>query len=108
MPGIPIGASGFIRGAEWTRKRLQAFGVALPPGNRLAQAERLIRDVNDGKQVLRAEDEAILLRVTEAQWTILEQYIVARSLGRPGRTLPAVHLAKLHLMLSGAATEDED
>ncbi|MEX2662678.1 MAG: hypothetical protein WD227_12155, partial [Vicinamibacterales bacterium] len=76
--------------------------------NRLVQAQRLVRDVNEGKRVLRADDETTLLRVAEAQWTILEQHIIARSLGRLGRTLPAALLAKLEMMLSGAGTEDED
>lgn len=108
MPGIRFGASGFIAAAEWTRERLQEFGVPQPTGNRLTKAEALIRDVNDRKIILAPADDHTLYIVTEALWTILEQYIVARGLGRPGRPLSGAQLAKLETMLSGADTEDED
>lgn len=108
MPGIRFGASGFIAAEEWTRKRLHEFGVPQPSGNRLSKAGALIRDVNERKVVLNPDDDNTLYQVTEAQWTIFEQYIVARGLGKPGRPLSGVLVAKLETMLSGANTEDED
>ncbi len=108
MPGIQIGASGFIRAAEWTLKRLEDFAVSQPSGNRLMKAHFLIRDANEQKIILCSDDEPTLHRITEAQWTILEQYIVVRALGKPGRMLDPMQLSKLEMMLSGADTEDED
>ena len=108
MPDIRIGASGFISAAEWTQRRLEAFAVPQPAGNRLTKAHALIRDANERRIILRSDDEPALDRVTEAQWTILEQYIVARALGAPGRVLHPIQLSKLEMMLSGADTEDED
>ncbi|MCH7749158.1 MAG: hypothetical protein IH939_13795 [Acidobacteria bacterium] len=108
MPGIRIGPSGFVAAAEWTRERLDLFGVPQPPGNRLIKAEQLIRDVNDRRFVLRPDDDTLLYRVSEAQWTIVEQYIIARSLGKPGSALGGELRAKLATMLSGAGTEDDD
>ncbi len=72
------------------------------------KAHALIRDANERKTLLRSDDEPTLYRVTEAQWTILEQYIVARALGAPGWTLHPVQLSKLEMMLSGADTEDDE
>jgi len=108
MPGIRIGASGFINAAEWTQRRLEAFAVAQPAGNRLMKAHAMIRDVNERRIILRANDERALYCVTEAIWTVLEQYIVARALGAPGRVLHPIQFSKLEMMLSGADTEDED
>lgn len=108
MPDIRFGASGFIAAAQWTRKRLEEFSVPQPAGNRLSKAGDLIREVNDRKIVLTPDDDQTLYRVTEAQWTIFEQYIVARGLGEPGRALSGAQLAKLETMLSGADTENKD
>jgi hypothetical protein len=79
MSGIPVGPSACIAAADWMIKRLAEFGVPQPEGNRLVRAKRLLQDSNAGKIAIVPEDEAVLNRVTEAQWTILEQYIVARS-----------------------------
>jgi hypothetical protein len=108
MPGIPLGPSALIEAADWTRTRLAAFKVPQPAGNRLIRAQLLIRQVNDGTITLRIDDEDILTRVTDAQWTILEQYIVTRALGRPGHQLRRTQLAKLETMLSGADTDELD
>ena len=108
MSGIPVGPSSCIAAAEWTIKRLDGFRVPQPAGNRLFRAKRLLQDANDGKLTLVSQDEALLERVTEAQWTIIEQYIIARSLGRPGRALSDLQRRKLKEMLSGADTEDTE
>lgn len=99
--GIPVGPSGQIAAAEWTRERLAQFGIPFPPGNRLQRARALLEDVN-AKRIAITNDDALLERLTEAQWTIIEQYIITRSLGRPGRELSAERLRKLEEMLSGA------
>ncbi len=108
MPDIRIGASGFIDAAEWTQRHLREFGVPQPDGNRLVKALSLIRNFNEKKVPLHADDESMLYRVAEAQWTIVEQYIVVRALGKTGRKVRPTQLAKLETMLSGAGTEDED
>lgn len=99
---IPTGPTAQIEAASWTRQRLAAFDVPLPGGNRLERAKALIEDVNERRVVLAADNSALLDQVNEAQWTIIEQYIIGRSLGRPGRQLDPVHLRKLEEMLSGA------
>ena len=99
--GIPVGPSGQIAAAEWTRERLAQFGVPFPPGNRLQRARALLEDVN-AKRISITNDDILLERLNEAQWTIIEQYIITRSLGRPGRELSAERRRKLEEMLSGA------
>ena len=104
---IPAGPSGQIAVAEWTHRRLADFGIRLPAGNRLQRARRLIEDVN-ARRVVLSPDSADLASVTEAQWTILEQYIVTRSLGLPGRRLSDEVAHKLETVLSGADTPEAD
>ena len=108
MPAIGFRPSGLIDAADWIRKRVDEFSVPQPPGNRLLKAQALMRDVNARRISLDKDEDATLQRITEAHWTILEQYIIARSLGRPGRRLSHAQLAKLEAMLSGADTEDDD
>ncbi|MGE3492016.1 MAG: hypothetical protein AB7N29_18570 [Vicinamibacterales bacterium] len=94
--------------AEWTQERLGAFGVPLPAGNRLQRARSLIEEVNERRVVLSSEDRELLERVNEAQWTVIEQYVIARALGRPPRRLEPAHLRKLEEMLSGADVPGAD
>ena len=105
---IPTGPSAQVAAADWTRERLAAFAVPLPPGNRLGRAKALLEDINARRVVLTEADDALLERVNEAQWTIIEQYIIARALGRPGRQLSREHLRKLEEMLSGADTPEAE
>lgn len=105
---IPVGPTAQAAAAEWTLDRLAAFGVPLPAGNRLQRARALIHDVNTRRIVLVPDDADLLERVNEAQWTIIEQYVIARALGRPGRTLEPNHARKLEEMLSGADVPDAD
>jgi len=87
---------------------VHGFRVPQPVGNRLTKACTLVRDTNEGRILLRAGDDPALYRLTGAHWTILEQCIVARSLGRTGRVLSSTTLDKIETMLSGAGTDDED
>jgi hypothetical protein len=100
--GIPTGPSAQIAAAIWTRDRLAAFHVPLPGGNRLERSRSLLEEVNSGRATLAPDAHELLERLNEAQWTIIEQYIISRSLGKPGRQLSAEHLRKLEGMLSGA------
>lgn len=108
VPVIGFGPSGLIRAVDWTCKTLAEFQVPQPGGNRLLKAQALIRAVNSGATPIDKDDDATLERITESTWTILEQYIIARALGKPGRALEPLELSKLETMLSGADTEDED
>lgn len=108
MPSIRIGASGIIDAALWIRNRLSDFNVPQPAGNRLMKACTLLQDANQRKILLRPDDEKTLYEVTEAQWTVLEHYVVAHALGAKDRTLPPILLDKLETMLSGADTEEDD
>lgn len=94
--------------ASWVQNQLRSFEVRLPAGNRLLKAADLIREVNEGARRLTANDETLLYLISEAQWTIIEQYIIARSLGKPIYRLDPKRVARLETMLSGAATEDAD
>jgi hypothetical protein len=100
--GIPTGPSAQIAAAIWTRDRLAAFHVPLPGGNRLERARSPLEEVNSGRAALTPDADELLEQLNEAQSTIIEQYIIARSLGRPARQLSAEHLRKLEEMLSGA------
>lgn len=108
VPAIGFGPTGLINAADWTRKTLAEFQVPQPRGNRLLKAQALIRDVNAGAIRVDKDDDAALERLTDAQWTILEQYMIARAIGKRGRVLSPVELFKLESMLSGADTENED
>lgn len=106
--GIPTGPGAQIAAAQWTLDRLAEFGVALPAGNRLQRAKALLQDLNAGRIALAETDSAIVERINEAQWTIIEQYLVARSLGLPPRELSEARHLKLREMLSGAETAGTD
>lgn len=106
--GVPFGPTGLIAAADWTRDRLMAFGIPFPPSNRLQGAQAFLRDLQEGKVVLAPEADDVMLLVTEAQWTIVEQYIVTRALGRPSFELDPLRVRKLREMLSGARTPEDD
>lgn len=106
--GVPFGPTGLIAAAEWTRERLAAFGVPHPGGNRLQAARALLLAVQAHRVVVTPEAEDLLNQVTEAQWTIIEQYIITRALGRPDYRLGTLKRRKLEEMLSGAPTPDDD
>lgn len=105
---VPIGPTAQIRAATWIEKRLAEFGVPLPAGNRLQRARRLIEDVNSRRIVLAPDNPGLLERLNEAQWTIVEQYVITRALGRPPRTISPAQLRKLEEMLSGADVPGSD
>lgn len=105
---IPTGPSAQIETANWTRERLAEFGIPFPAGNRLQRAKALLEDVNARRVVLIPDDDSLLDRVAEAQWTIVEQYIVARALGPPGRSLSPLMTQKLEEMLSGTDSSEVD
>jgi hypothetical protein len=105
--GIAFGPTALIAAVDWTRERLRAFGVPFPAGNRLQLAQGLLRELQGGRVTLTA-DSASVDRVTEAQWTILEQYVATRGLGSPDRQLLNVERSKFEEMLSGAETAETD
>jgi hypothetical protein len=100
--GIPFGPTGLIAAADWTRDRLVAFEVPFPSGNRLQSARSLMADLQAGRACLRPNEDDLIDRVTEAQWTIVEQYIITRALGLPDYRLGSLKRRKLEEMLSGA------
>lgn len=105
---LRFGPSGLIDAAGQGLRWLGDLGIALPPGNRLQNAKALIERVNDGRLVLTSEDDNLLKSLAEAMKTVTEQYIILRSMNPAlGPARPAV-AAKLRLMLSGAATADQD
>lgn len=106
MAPIRFDPPGLLAAAQWTRDRLVKYGVRQPPGNRLHRAQAFIKEVDERPLQLKADDHGLLTQVTEALWTIVEQYVVARALGQP--MISSVHREKLGIMLSGADTEDED
>jgi hypothetical protein len=105
---IPFGPSALIDTVSWTEARLATFGIPIPAGNRLLRARKMLEDVQARRLILSATDDALLNRVTEAQWTIVEQYFATRALGRPGRRLSDTHRRKLEEMLSGTDTPEDD
>lgn len=105
---VHFGPSGLIDAAAWTMTRFTDLGVSLPPGNRLQSAKTLVTRVNDGRFLLDPNDDQLLYEVTEAQWTIMEQYVIARATGLASSGLSLEHRAKLEMMLSGATTTDAD
>jgi len=105
---VHLGPTGLLAAAEWTLQRLRDLGVNLPSGNRLQVARALIDRVNRNQITLRPEDDPLLEDVTEAQWTIIEQYVVLRSAPRTASSLRPEHRAKLETMLSGAPTAEAD
>jgi hypothetical protein len=106
--GVPFGPTGLIAAIDWTRERLSAFGIPFPAGNRLQKARSLLTDVQDRRVILTSDADDALDRVTEAQWTILEQYIITRALGRATYQLGSLKRRKLEEMLSGATLPEDD
>lgn len=70
-------------------------------------AQALLRNLQAGRLVL-AADSPLVDQVSEAQWTIVEQYFATRPLGSAHRVLDAVERAKCEEMLSGAETPEGD
>jgi hypothetical protein len=105
--GIAFGPTALIEAVDWTRARLDAFGVPFPAGNRLLRAQALLRQVQARRVILAPENPELDL-VTEAQWTIHEQYFATRGLGLPDNALSALLRSKFEEMLSGAETPEGD
>jgi hypothetical protein len=105
---LRFGPEGLIDAAQWTLDRLEQVGVPRPPGNRLQNARTLIRRVNDRQLLLTANDDDLLKRVTEAQKTISEQYVIVRATAGRGNGLRLEISDKVEMMLSGAETADAD
>ena len=92
--------SDLVHAATWTLARLTALGVPVLNGNRLELAGKLVRKVLDGHVTIEPEDSLGVERLTEAHWTVIEQYTVARVLNPSGH-LGEVGLEKLRTMLGG-------
>lgn len=105
--GIPVGPTAQIAAADWARDRLAEFGIRIPPGNRLQRAKTLLENVNASSAAFTVAND-LLDRVTEAQWTIIELYIITRSLGSPTRSLDVRISRKLEEMLSGSDSYVDD
>jgi hypothetical protein len=104
---LHYGPSGIVDAAGQTLRWLGDLGIAIPPGNRLQNAKALIERVNDGRVVL-TDDDDLLNAVAEAMKKITEQYIIVRAMNpKLGPPRPEVAV-KLRMMLSGAATADQD
>jgi hypothetical protein len=97
-----------IEAANWTLGRIVELGLVAPSSNRLWAARRLIENLNERSTPLDSADEDLLARLTDAQRTIWEQYIIVRSCGKPPKQLSSLHKSKLGEMLSGAGTEAAD
>jgi hypothetical protein len=79
---------------------MQALGVGLPAGSRLELAGKTVRKVLEGQDTFSADDSLEVLRLTEAHWTVIEQYTVVRALDKK-RSLAKLGLDKLETMLGG-------
>src|SRR5688572_26090438 len=102
---INLGPSGAIAAADYALARFQKLGISLPPNNRLVRARRLLQSVNDRSVTLVQDDPDLVRTVTEAQWTVLDFYLVARA---TGRNVTDQHRAKILMALAGADRPEDD
>lgn len=100
-----LGPSGAIAAIEYALGRFKKFGIALPPGNRLELSRLLLLRVNDGDVVLTADDNVLLRRVAEAQWTALDFYLIARA---TGKEVSSDYCEKILLALGGTDLPEND
>lgn len=102
---VDLGPSGAIAASDYTISRFAEIGLDLPPNNRLTRARRLLVAVNDQPTILTRDDQVMLRRVTEAQWTIFDFYLIARA---TGGNVADDHLRKVRLALGGADLPEDD
>lgn len=96
-----------IRAGVRALQRLVELGIEVPPENRLRSAIRLLERTNIPGTVILPEDDDLLVRLADAQRTILEQVTIVRATPGPERLSPT-HRFKLTEMLGGADIEDEE
>lgn len=89
-----------VNAATWALRRLAELGVSIPASNRLELAGKLVRQVLEGEVSISSEDRAEVGRLTEAHWTVLERYTIARVLNPVG-DLADLGRKKLRTMLGG-------
>lgn len=102
---LNLGPSGAIAAADYALSRFAQLGLDLPAENRLVRAQRLLGEVNALKVPLTPDLPANFRRATEAQWTVFDFYLVARSLGRD---CGAEVLAKVGTALGGSDLPEQD
>jgi len=100
-----LGPSGAIAAAEYALSRFTEVGVDIPRENRLVRSQRLLGDVNAKKVELGPDDPALIRRVTAAQWTALDFYLVARA---TGQSVGSDYVEKVRLALGGADVPEND
>jgi hypothetical protein len=89
-----------VKASTWTLAQLTNLGVQVPSGCRLELAGRLLRRVHEGRETVEPEDSPGIQRLTEAHWTVLEQYTIVRALD-PKESMTELGLEKLQQMLGG-------
>lgn len=74
-------ASGLIelRGEE-TLQHLKRLGVRVSPGNRLETAVGLLRDLNEGRELLTPDDAELIHRTLEGFRTIWEAFLITHTI----------------------------
>ncbi len=103
---VETGSTSIINAADWTINKLKSLGVTVPPSCRLTLARRLIQKVQDHDLIVDPDDEALLWRVAEAEFTILDQYLILRACSKKG--ISPTQAQKLEQMLFGAETVAAD
>lgn len=102
------GSQAMLDSAAWLRTQLGKLGIAVPPSSRLERAERLIGEVQANRIVPTLDDTELLERLTDANRTITEFYIIVRAIiERPKSFNPTVR-DKLVLMFGGHELESAD
>jgi hypothetical protein len=89
-----------VNASTWTLARMRVLGVQVPGGCRLELAGKLVRRVLEGQEAIEPEDSLGVQRLTEAHWTVIEQYTVVRALDQK-EDLAKVGIEKLKTMLGG-------
>ena len=100
-----LSPSGAVAAVDYALRRFAEAGVDVPRESRLVRSQRLLRDLNEGTLGLTPSDQLMVRRVTEAQWTALDFYLIARA---TGSAVSPAYLEKVKLALGGADLPELD
>lgn len=107
-PGVGVGSGGMVRTADWLLDQLPRLGVSVPKGSRLYLARKLISQIHERKVVVDPSTELLLQRVTDAQRTLTEYYLIVRAVRHRPKILKPLLRLKLAQMLGGSEIELSD
>jgi len=103
-----VGSRGLVARANWAIRVLSDLGAPPHPSSRLPNARNLLLGLNNEELILSPTDSALLERVTDANKTIWELFVIANAALRRHRVGKPFPLHLLQLALTGADLTSDD